>query len=115
MIKLRSSKKTATFAPSAICNTRSQRKNSHFSPSRASEVFRITTRAEDKHITNFGQDDGLAMHPASTAVIAQQAKDSRESLLPGLCYWDQKLLRMETYLVTKFLRSSLPLQSFKHC
>lgn len=83
MIKLRSSKKTATFAPSAICNTRSQRKNSHFSPSRPSEVFRITTRAEDKHITNFGQDDGLAMHPASTAVIAQQAKDSRESLLPG--------------------------------
>lgn len=59
-------------------------KNTHFSPPKPSEVFRIIIRAEDTNITNSVWDDGLATHPAPTAVTARWAKGVRESLLPRL-------------------------------
>lgn len=85
MIELCSSKRTATFPPSTTCNTKSQCKNTHFSIPKPSEVSRITAMEEDTKVTNFGQDDGLTMHPGSIAVIAQQAKGCRQSLLPEVC------------------------------
>lgn len=78
--------------------------NTHFSSSKASQLFSITTMAEERNTTNLGQSTDLAMHPAPTA---PQLLSSQRTV-GNHCHGDRRQCWKEICPVIKLLRP-LPL------